>query len=86
MTTLAVPRSRWTSAMAVYHAPVSNVLYDCHPRDKIQGYFSRDFLGLPRFRIVDSKPSVAAIFACSVLFRMGQREDVGKHFAVRGKD
>jgi hypothetical protein len=39
MTTLAVPRSRRTSATAVYHAPVSNVLYDCHPRGKIQGCF-----------------------------------------------
>lgn len=28
------------------------------------GYFSSSSLGLPRFRIVDSKPNVAAIFAC----------------------
>lgn len=40
MTTLAVPRSRRTSATAVYHALVSNVLYGCHIGGKIQGYFS----------------------------------------------
>jgi len=39
MMTLAVPRSPRTSATAVYHAPVNAVLYHCHPRGKIQGYF-----------------------------------------------
>ncbi|MEO6111070.1 MAG: hypothetical protein ABIQ24_04465, partial [Nitrospiraceae bacterium] len=39
VTTLAVPRSLWTSATAVYHAPVNDVQYHCHPRGKIQGYF-----------------------------------------------
>ena len=50
MTTLAVPRSRRTSATAVYHAPVSNVLYDCHPGGKIQGCSSAWplFLGAAR--------------------------------------
>jgi hypothetical protein len=38
MTTLAVPRSPRTSATAVYHAPVDDVLYHCRPRRKIQGY------------------------------------------------
>jgi len=33
-------------------------------QEKGTGCFSSGFLGLPRFRIVDSKPSVAAIFAC----------------------
>jgi len=54
MTTLAVPRSRRTSATAVYHAPVSNVLYDCPPGGKIQGYFV--FVG--RRRTVDSNFSL----------------------------
>jgi len=32
--------------------------------EKGTGYFSSGFLGLPRLRIVDSKPSVATMFAC----------------------
>lgn len=33
-------------------------------QEKGTGYFSSGFLGLPRFRIVDSNPSATAIFAC----------------------
>ena len=32
--------------------------------EKGTGYFSSGFLGLPRFRIVDSNPNATAIFAC----------------------
>jgi hypothetical protein len=32
-------------------------------------YFSSDFLGLPRFRIVDSNPNVAVVYKIS-----GQRD------------
>jgi len=52
MTTLAVPRSRWTPATAVYHAPVNTVLYDCHSGGKIQGYLirSRPVSPSPQYR------------------------------------
>ena len=33
-------------------------------KEKGTGYLSSGFLGLPRFRIVDSNPSATAIFAC----------------------
>jgi hypothetical protein len=32
--------------------------------EKGTGYFSSNFLGLPRFRIVDSNPSIVAMLAC----------------------
>lgn len=33
-------------------------------QDNVTGYFSSRLLGLPRFRIADSKPRIAAISAC----------------------
>jgi hypothetical protein len=34
--------------------PVNDVQYHCYPRGKIQGYFSGEFLGRPRWHRVDS--------------------------------
>ena len=43
---------------------VDRMVESTEEQEKGTGYFSSSSLGLPRCRIVDSNPSVAAIFAC----------------------